>query len=310
MRVLRGIVLSLLAAGSLTVPGAGLAWAEDSHPGGLPETCPEVLSGSPSGDLEKRTDPSDGSDVRGGDVITVILRWDPESFDGPVLHKVLDCVTVDGEIAADLSGQQRDAPNDGVFEWRFTVPADVPLGARICDRGFVSGPGPGGSFEREKSNDVCLTVVPPGASENDSPAPAAPPQSAKEELPPLTATAPTGSVPTESAPPGSAEPGPTPGPATPPAPGTPEPIPPTAGPRPPGGGAPGADEPSPPTAVLASPPSAPLSPEVQFDTALPTTGATAIPLVLAGMTVCAGGGCIMAGARRRRRPHPSQCRFT
>lgn len=307
MRILRAIIFPLLAAGSLTVPGAGQAWAEDSHPGGLPETCPEVMSGSPSGDLEKLTDPSEGSDVHGGDVITVTLRWNPQSFDGPLLHKAVDCVTVNGEIAADLSGQERDAPNDGLFEWRYTVPADVPVGARICDRGFVSGPAPGGNFEREKSNDVCFTVAPPlTATAPNGPAPSgsAPSGSAPNGSAPSgsapSGSAPSGSPPTNSGP-TSPAPSPTPSSATPPAPRTPEASSPTAGPRPTGGGTPGADASSPPVAVLASPPLTPLSPEVKFDTALPTTGATPTPLVLAGMTVCAGGACIMAGARRRRR---------
>ena len=312
MRVLRGIFPPLLAAASLTMAGAGVAWAEDSHPGGLPETCPEVLSGAPTGDLEKRTDPSDGSDVRVGDLVTVTLRWDPRSFDGPLLHKVLDCVTVNGEIAPDLSGQERDAPNDGRFEWHFTVPADVAAGARICDRGFVSGPAPGGDFEREKSNDICFTVVPPDAVENGSPAPAAPPHTVDGPAPPLTATAPSGSAPSGSAPSGSGPsgsgPGPTPDSATPPSPRSPESISTTPGPRPTGGATPGADRPSPPVDVLASPPSAPLSPAVRSDTALPTTGATATPLVLAGMIVCAGGACIMAGARRRHRSPTSPLR--
>jgi LPXTG-motif cell wall-anchored protein len=308
MRVLRAVLFPLLAAGSLTVPGAGQAGAEDSHPGGLPETCPEVLSGAPSGDLEKRTDPPEGSDVQGGDVITVTLRWNPQSFDGPLLHKAIDCVTVNGEIAADLSGQERDAPNDGLFEWRYTVPADVPAGARICDRGFVSGPGSGGIFEREKSNDVCFTVAAPvitPAPNGPAPGGSAPSGSGPSGSGPSGSgpgdSGPSGSTPSGSAP-TSPAPGPTPSSATPSAPGTPETKSPTAGPRPTGGGSPGADE-APPVAVLASPPSAPLSPEVKFDTALPATGATATPLVLAGMTVCAGGACVMAGARRRRRSH-------
>jgi hypothetical protein len=37
------------------------------------------------------------------------------------------------------------------------VPADLPDGTRLCDRGFVSGPA-GDGFGREKSNDVCFIV--------------------------------------------------------------------------------------------------------------------------------------------------------
>src|SRR5581483_2551582 len=174
MRVPRGSLFFLIAVGVLTPAGAGQAWAVSSHPGGLPDTCPEVLSGAPTGGLDMGTVPAGGSAVRGGDVLTVTLRWTPETFGGPAVHKVLDCVTVSGAFAPELSVLERDSSNDGRFDWHFTVPALVPVGARICDRGFVSGPG-SGSFEREKSNDACFTVVNPGASNNGSPSPATPP---------------------------------------------------------------------------------------------------------------------------------------
>ena len=136
----------------------GPAEASPSHPGGLADTCPEVLTGAPSGGLEKVTDPPDGSEIRRGTVVVVTLRWDRAAFDGTVLHKALDCVTVDGAPAERLGVQERDTANDGTFEARFTVPDDLADGTRLCDRGFVSGPGPANTFERLKSNDVCFTV--------------------------------------------------------------------------------------------------------------------------------------------------------
>lgn len=279
MRVLRGSLLLLLAVGGLTLPGAGAAWAESSHPGGLPDTCPEVLSGAPTRDLKMGTVPSAGSGVRGGDVITVTLRWNPETFGGPAVHKVLDCVTVNGDFAPELSLQERDAPNDGRFERHLTVPAHVPVGARICDRGFVSGGGSGTSFEREKSNDTCFTVVPTAP----------------------TASAPSGSAPTDAVPTGSGpdETGAGTGPEsiTPAAPRTPEAISTIPGPT---AAVPAGARPS-PVDVLASPPSAPGSPEVHSAAALPTTGSTPTPLVLAGMALCVGGACLMTGVRRQKR---------
>ncbi len=321
MRIRRGPLLLLLGAGALTFPGGGHAWAQDSHPGGLPDTCPEVLSGAPTGDLEMRTVPPGGSDVRGGDIITVTLRWNPESFDGPSVHKALDCVTVSGKFAPELSGQERDAPNDGLFQRLFTVPVDVPVGYRFCDRGFVSGSASGDSFERQKSNGTCFTVVPDDASPNGSPSPAAAPPTADGDAP--TGSAPTGSGPNGSAPPGSAplgsaptDSGPTgsapsgavpvstPNVATPPAHRTPEASSTTPVPVPTGGARPGA-HPSPTMDRLPSPLSAPLTPDVHSAAALPTTGAGPTPLVLAGMILCAGGACVVAGVRRPpRAPSP------
>jgi LPXTG-motif cell wall-anchored protein len=272
------------------------AWAANSHPGGLPDTCPEVLSGSPTGDLEKSTDPADGSDVQGGDVVTVTLRWDPDSFDGPLLHKVLDCVTVGGQLAPDLSGQERDAQNDGSFEWRFTVPTSVHAGQRICDRGFVSGPGSDDDFERQKSNDVCFTVGPDDSSTNESRSPAAPTPAADQPAPSTDAPTPPVSSPTASPPT-------TPDAATPAAPDTSETSPARPAPGLPGeveGPTPRGDQPAPP-AVLASPHEAPAAPRVPHAT-LPATGASPTPLVLAGLVLCAGGLSIVASAGRRRRP--------
>lgn len=151
-------LISSLAVGSPVEAGP-------SHPGGLTDTCPEVLAGGPSGGLEKVTDPPVGSEIRRGTLVIVTLRWDRAAFDGTVLHKALDCVTVDGALAEALGVQERDTANDGIFETRFTVPDDLADGTRLCDRGFVSGPGPGNTFERQKSNDVCFTVS------GDAPAP-------------------------------------------------------------------------------------------------------------------------------------------
>ncbi len=293
MRTQRGrILLLLLASATVASVGGAPPGAADPHPGGRPPNCPPVGIGSPTGDLEKRTDPVDGSDVQGGDVVTVTLRWDPESFDGPLLHKVLDCVTVGGQLAPDLSGQERDAPNDGSFEWRFTVPTSVPAGQRICDRGFVSGPGTDDDFERQKSNDVCFTVAPADSSDNESRNPAAPPPAVEQPVPSTDAPTPAVSPPT------------TPDAPTPPAPATPETSPALPAPGLPGSvesPSPRGDQPVPP-AVLASPHDAPGAPRVPQAT-LPKTGANSpIPLVLAGLVLSAGGLSIIASAGRRHRP--------
>jgi LPXTG-motif cell wall-anchored protein len=122
--------------------------------------------------------------VHGGDVIKVRLRWDESHFDGPTLHKALDCVTVDGDLAPDLSVEERDTANDGEFEHSYTVPKGLPEGTRVCDRGFISGPGRDkDKFYRKKSNVVCFPVAGPTAGES-GPSPA-PPPSAPTPPPPV-----------------------------------------------------------------------------------------------------------------------------
>jgi len=170
------VVGGLVALGAVTGAASG-AGATPSHPGGVVDTCPEVLAGAPTGGLQKSTTPLAGSVVRRGTVVDVTLRWDRARFAASNLHKALDCVTVDGRAADDLSVQQRDAANDGEFTTRLTVPGGLPDGVQLCDRGFVSGPGRAGGFIREKSNDVCFTVRGdvPGAA---GPVPVATPEQA------------------------------------------------------------------------------------------------------------------------------------
>ncbi|HEV7688145.1 MAG TPA: hypothetical protein VGQ80_16330 [Acidimicrobiia bacterium] len=159
-----------VVASSLAVTAT--AGATPSHPGGVDDTCPEVLAGAPTGGVEKLTSPPPGSEVGRGGLIEVTLRWDPALFAGPSLHKALDCVTIDGHASDGLSVQERDTPNDGEFTTPMTVPDGLTDGARLCDRGFVSGTALHGPFAREKSNDVCFTVRGDSAAPTVSPAPA------------------------------------------------------------------------------------------------------------------------------------------
>jgi LPXTG-motif cell wall-anchored protein len=158
VRIWGRIVVGGMAVFGSSLAMTGAAWATPSHPGGIPDTCPEVLAGGPTGGVQKLTSPPAGSEVSRGMGIEVTLRWDPARFATPLLHKALDCVTVNGQPADDLSLQARDPSNDGVFTTRMTVPARLADGTELCDRGFVSGPAPGATFAREKSNDVCFTV--------------------------------------------------------------------------------------------------------------------------------------------------------
>jgi hypothetical protein len=184
VRIWGRVALGGIAALTSSLALGGPAGATPSHPGELTDTCPEVLTGAPTGGVEKVTDPPDGSEVHRGTLVVVTLRWDRDIFAGSVLHKALDCVTVDGTPAEALGIQERDTANDGIFETRFVVPGDLADGTRLCDRGFVSGPGPENTFERQKSNDVCLTV---SGDVPTMPAPAGP--TTPDTAPPAPASA-------------------------------------------------------------------------------------------------------------------------
>jgi hypothetical protein len=268
-RVALGGLAVLTSSFVITIP----AGAAQSHPGGVSDTCPEVLAGAPTGGLEKVTDPVDRSEVRRGDVVAVTLRWDTTTFTSPLLHKALDCVTIDGALADQLGFQERDTANDGNFETRFTVPGDLAAGTRLCDRGFVSGPGRDNGFERLKSNDVCFTV------RGDIPA---------------TVPAPAETSPAPEAPASSATPAPSEAPASSPAsPSLASPVDSATPPVPVGAGPAGHGRPG--TAV------GPDETVLGTRAVLPRTGsAIEGPIRLAMVTLLLGGICLMAGRRLRR----------
>ncbi|HEV7865274.1 MAG TPA: hypothetical protein VGR20_21440 [Acidimicrobiia bacterium] len=285
-----GGIAVLTSSFAITVP----AGAAPSHPGGVSDTCPEVLAGAPTGGMEEVTDPPDGSEVRRGAVVAVTLRWDTTTFAGSVLHKALDCVTIDGTPADQLSTQERGTANDGSFEYRFTVPGDLAEGARLCDRGFVSGPGADNGFDREKSNDVCFIVRGDVAAETsvpaetgsvpESPAPSSP------SSPSAPAETPSSDSTVDSAPPSGTSDvaqGPVPLPVSSFAAPVSSPAPITAGPA--GRGTPGTEV-TPASDVLGE----------QRDI-LPRTGSTVDGQVrLAAITLLLGGTCLLIGRRRDR----------
>jgi len=121
--------------------------------------CDRTFGRQPEGDLVKRTNPAGGQPVRRGDSVVVVLTWEPRDWSSSRLHKVLDCVAIDGRLDPSLQDGESPTPNDGRFSTAFTVPADVPDGTEICDQAMLSGPSPRGDHDRQISNQVCHTVA-------------------------------------------------------------------------------------------------------------------------------------------------------
>jgi LPXTG-motif cell wall-anchored protein len=289
---LLGSLAAVAAVASVWGVGVSPAGAAGSHPGGVGEMCPEVLQGSPTGGLEKVTDPPDGSEVYRGDVIKVTLTWDKARFDGPTLHKALDCVTTDGKLAPDLSVQERDPANDGVFEHSFTVPDGLPDGTRLCDRGFVSGPGSEEGFDRAKSNDVCFKLGGKAPASEAAPPPAGP------------SPAPGSPAPPSPAPPAPAPGSPAPPSPTPPSPAPPSPAPPSPGQQPPevapiSGGPSGG--PAPRLSGQAPPGAGQIGPGAGSQAAptLPATGSGSGSLALVAAGALLSGALSAAAGRQR-----------
>lgn len=155
----------MAGTGCLVLHASMAAVAAAAVPSSSPmeDTCGEVLQGDPGPHARKETVPPDGAWVAPGDTVQVTIRWPADRFAGDALHKALDCVTVNGTLAPELSREERAPENDGRFEHGFVIPADLKVGTEICDRGMVSGPLPVGAFSRDKTNDVCFTIASPDA---------------------------------------------------------------------------------------------------------------------------------------------------
>jgi hypothetical protein len=120
--------------------------------------CDRTFGRPPEGHLDKRTEPAGGRDVSPGQTIRVTITWDPGDWSSDQLHKVLDCVAIDGQLVTSMQGGESPTANDGHFARSYAVPDDAKDGALICDQAMLSGKSPRGDYDRQISNQVCHTV--------------------------------------------------------------------------------------------------------------------------------------------------------
>jgi len=151
----------LVAAGAsavvllaVLVPSA--AWAEAPNP----SACKGLYHGNPPGSLAIATNPPSGTVLHPGDEVEVTATWDSADWPTPVLHKVLDCLLVNGTVDYGRSSQEKPTDNDGWYRYRFTVPTGS---GRICDRVRLSGRlVEGGDLAVQKSNTICFSFAAAG----------------------------------------------------------------------------------------------------------------------------------------------------
>jgi hypothetical protein len=133
------------------------AWAEAPNP----SACKGLYNGTPPGSLAMTTSPPNGTVLHPGDEVEVTATWEVADWPGPVLHKVLDCLLVNGTVDYDRSSQEKPTDNDGLYRYRFTVAPGVE--GRICDRVRLSGRlVEDGDLVVQKSNTVCFSVAAAG----------------------------------------------------------------------------------------------------------------------------------------------------
>lgn len=150
--------LMVAVAGSVVVlpvvVGPSAAWAESPSP----SACRGLYHGNPPGSLVITTNPSSATVLRPGDEVEVTATWDTADWPRPILHKVLDCLLVDGDVDYGHSSQEKPTENDGYYRYRFTVPNGAR--GRICDRVRLSGRFvEDGDLVVQKSNTICFSVA-------------------------------------------------------------------------------------------------------------------------------------------------------
>ncbi|HEV8625332.1 MAG TPA: hypothetical protein VG034_12800 [Acidimicrobiia bacterium] len=215
------------------------------------------------------TSPSSGTVLHPGDEVEVTATWDTADWPHHVLHKVLDCLLVNGDVDYDHSSQEKPTDNDGYYRYRFTV----PNGARglVCDRVRLSGRFvEDGDLAVQKSNTVCFSIAAVAGDTGVPASPAGPSEGGEVHLPPPS------HAPADDGSPASLHPlqpaGPNPDDAA--------PVPDNA-------------VPAPPTELSAI--SLPM---------LPATGADPFPLVRVGAQLILLGGVAIGARRAVPRPYP------
>lgn len=149
---------SLVALPVLLLPSAARAEAPNES------ACSGLYRGNPPGSLAITSNPLSGTVLHPGDVVEVNATWEVADWPGPVLHKILDCLLVDGEVDYGQSTQEKPTDNDGRYHYSFTVPGRA-VGGRICDRVRLSGRlVDGGSLAVQKSNTICFSVAGSGGT--------------------------------------------------------------------------------------------------------------------------------------------------
>jgi hypothetical protein len=255
----RALVAGILAV----VLGPSAAWAEAPSP----SACQGLYHGNPPGSLVMTTSPSSGTVLRPGDEVEVTATWDTADWPRPVLHKVLDCLLVNGDVDYDHSSQEKPTDNDGYYRYRFTVPNGAR--GRVCDRVRLSGRFvEDGDLVVQKSNTVCFSIA-AVAGDTGVPASPAPSEAGEVHLPPPSL-----------APADDGSPAPQPLESAAPNPDAAAPVPDNA-------------VPAPPTELSAI--SIPM---------LPATGADPFPLVRVGALLILLGGVALGARRAVPRPCP------
>lgn len=152
-----GSASALAGAGAVGV-GVGVATASPAGAAEttFTETCADVYGHRAAGDLDKTTDPVAGSPVASGQEVSVTVSWPTSAVAGPRLHRLMECVSVDGH-APQLAADRQFTSAEGNLTFSETIPGGVPAGSTVCGQSFLKTQGSFGPVTRW-SDKTCYPV--------------------------------------------------------------------------------------------------------------------------------------------------------
>jgi len=168
----------LLTAGAVTAGPAGAATEEERIPAIGPSTvATEACTASfPAGAFDKAA--PEGT-VAPGQPVAVDVTWRTAWHSGDNVD-VLGCVAANGRFVA--GSVERGVANNGLWVYKFAVPANAANDIRVCEAAVVIGPGAGGAPQAERTDAACFTVAAVAAKAEPAPAAApAPPAAPMKE---------------------------------------------------------------------------------------------------------------------------------
>lgn len=185
-----GIGVALVVAGLAVPAGAATETAFD-------ETCAEVYGKRARGDLDKATDPPPGTGLAPGQQVAVTLRWPTFAVAGQRNHRVMECLSIDGD-APRLWAEHRFASAEGTVSFTAVVPPGVASNSTVCGQSFLKTQGSFGPVTRW-SEKTCYPAGKAGSFSALARAPSPPAErSAPESRSTPTTRAPLFSPPSDS----------------------------------------------------------------------------------------------------------------
>ncbi|HET9770547.1 MAG TPA: hypothetical protein VFS16_06645 [Acidimicrobiia bacterium] len=193
--------VALVAAGFAAPSPAGAATETT-----FDETCADVYGKRAVGDLDKTTDPPPGSTVTSGQRVTVTLQWPTFAVAGQRAHRVMECLSIDGE-APQLWAERRFTSAEGTVSFSAAVPNNLGAKSTVCGQSFLKTEGSFGPVTR-RSEKTCY----PAGKNGSFTALARSPSPPAERSAPEKRSTPTTRAPLFSPPSQSPSPSPSPSP--------------------------------------------------------------------------------------------------